>query len=78
MYEVVHDIRLQAVEGAQVAPPKVQDQAGKIEDRTGMIVEPGEWNAKERGQFQVLVAAVGFDRLRERALQISPEQRRRS
>lgn len=49
MYEVVHDIRLQAVEGAQVAPPKVQDHAGKIEDRTGMMVEPGEWNAKERG-----------------------------
>lgn len=49
VYEVVHDIRLQAVEGAQVVPPKAQDQAGKIEDMTGMMIEPGEWNAKERG-----------------------------
>lgn len=62
VYEVVHDIRLQAVEGAQVVTPKAQDQAGKIEDMTGMMIEPGEWNAKERGYFQVLVAAVGFDR----------------
>lgn len=78
MYEVLHDIRLQAAEGAQVVPTKAQDQAGKIEDMTGMMIEPVEWNAKERGWFQVLVAAVGFDRLRERALQISPEKRRRS
>lgn len=49
MYEVVHDIRLEAVGGAQVVPPRVQDQAGTIEDMTGMMIEPGEWNAKERG-----------------------------
>lgn len=42
VYEVVQDIRLQAVGGAQVVPPKAQDQAGKIEDMTGMMIEPGE------------------------------------
>lgn len=42
MYEVVHDIRLQAAGGEQVVPPKAQDQAGKIEDMTGMMIEPGE------------------------------------
>lgn len=42
VYEVVQNIRLQAVGGAQVVPPKAQDQAGKIEDMTGMMIEPGE------------------------------------
>lgn len=64
-YEVVQDVRLQAVEGAQVVPPEAQGQAGTIADKTGMMIEPGGWNVKERGEFQILVAAVGLDRLRK-------------
>lgn len=64
MYEVVHDVRLEAVQGAQAVPLEAQDQAGTIVNMTGMMIEPGQWNAKERGEFQVLVAAVGVDRLR--------------
>lgn len=37
VYEVVHDVRFQAVEEAQVVPLEAQDQAGTIADMTGMI-----------------------------------------
>lgn len=64
-----------------MVPLGAQDRAGTIADMTDMMIEPGEWNAQERGEFQVLgpeFAAVKLNRLRKRALQTTPEQRRRS